>query len=480
LTGHSKAKNEFNLNTGREEIKRLFCTNNKQNTDVDMLSFLRAIVIITGVTLVAGCTHAESYLQRSGSAVSPPPVNIPFEDYVNNTEAQILSVLTEKQTPSHYQHNQGSGYTQAVAAKMRAPFQIPANATTRCTDGDSGANKGFLLVHGLTDSPYLMTGLAASVHNQYPCALIRAIVLPGHSTIPGDTLSSKDMTYQKWQEATAYGVSSFDKMDDIRSVYVLSFSTGAPLLIRHIKEHENDNTKIKGAVFISAAIKAKNKWAFSASFLQHFIDWTDLHNEQDAARYESFSFHAGAEFYELTTVLDKDQYQFTLPLFVAISADDTTVSAEAALNYFCAAKNPIKKLIWYEYADSKEPLSNFAGNIGDCRKDITVRTPKDVVNIPSQYVSFSHTSLSMPPNDDHYGVNGNYKQCKDYYDFDKPESQEFTGCVKAEGDHYIVGEGTKELKAYAKDKGLYWRRGTYNADYDFMVEQIISFLGSLP
>ena len=275
-----------------------------------MLSFLRAIVIILSVSLVAGCTHTESYLQRSDNAVSPPPVNIPFEDYVKNTQAQILSVLTEKQTPSHYQ---GSGYTQAVAAKMRAPFQIPADATTRCTDSDSGAHKGFLLVHDLTDSPYLMTGLAASVQKHYPCALIRAIVLPGHSTIPGDSLSSKDMTYQKWQEATAYGVSSFDNMDDIQSVYVLSFSTGAPLLIRYIKERKNQSTKIKGAVFISAAIKAKNKWAFAASFLQHFMDWTDLHNEQDAARYESFSFHAGAEFYKLTKVLDKDQYQFTLP-----------------------------------------------------------------------------------------------------------------------------------------------------------------------
>ena len=165
---------------------------------------------------------------------------------------------------------------------------------------------------------------------------------------------------------------------------------------------------------------------------------------------------------------------------MAISADDKTVSAEAALNYFCAAKNPIKKLIWYEYADSQEPLSKFAGNIGDCRQDITVRTPKYVRNISSQYLSFSHTSLSMPPNDEHFGVNGNYKQCKDYFDFDNHESREFTGCVNAEGDQFIVGEGTDVFKKYANKNGLYWRRGTYNADYDFMVEQMISFLGSIP
>jgi hypothetical protein len=68
----------------------------------------------------------------------------------------------------------------------------------------------------------------------------------------------------------------------------------------------------------------------------------------------------------------------------------------------------------------------------------------------------------MPSDEEHYGKEGNYKQCN-YY-FNVPESQKFTGCVNASTSEYVIGEETDYLKNFAKENALYWLRGTFNAD----------------
>src|SRR5262245_17733449 len=60
---------------------------------------------------------------------------------------------------------------------------------------------GVLLIHGLFDSPYSMLNLANYFRaNNY---LVRAILLPGHGTVPGDLLR---ISYQEWLRAVEFGI----------------------------------------------------------------------------------------------------------------------------------------------------------------------------------------------------------------------------------------------------------------------------------
>ncbi|BFT30681.1 hypothetical protein D210916BOD24_18570 [Alteromonas sp. D210916BOD_24] len=446
-----------------------------------MVSTLRhtILLVVLFCTISCGSVSDVSYLKKSGYALTPPSdVTIDFDEYVAQNKANIKAAMLNRQDPAVFQGN----YDLEDAVDLRAPYSINIDSAV-CPKGVAGEDKGFLLIHGLTDSPYLMKGLAQSLRKAYPCSIIRAIVLPGHSTIPGDANHSKDwddandhqlMTHKKWLESTNYGIRSFDKEEHVTSLYVLTFSTGAPLLINHVSKYEEP--KLKGAVFISAAVKAKSKAAFLAPVAQYLVPWSVVYPEEDAVRYETFSTHAAAEFYWLTKDLLNDQYRFPLPLFVAISADDNTVSAEAALSYFCAAKTDNKKMIWYQYAKSEEPLDSFKLGRSACRDDIIEREiGKNGFELPSYYKSFSHTALSVPESDPHYGINGAYRQCKNYFMDDKLDL--FTQCKDPKEHNYLIGETTKRF--YNDNKGKLIRRGVYNPDYPFMEKQILSFIDSI-
>ncbi|BBO30074.1 hypothetical protein AltI4_44620 (plasmid) [Alteromonas sp. I4] len=443
-----------------------------------MVSTIRFLIVAAVMFSIISCGSVP-YLEKSGHALIPPAeMDLSFDDYVAHSTAEIRTAMQGRQDPLVFQ----GSYSLDDAVSMRAPYSIPVDSTV-CTGGTGGEDKGFLLIHGLTDSPYLMKGLANSMRKAYPCSTIRAIVLPGHSTIPGDSNHSSDwdgsndsqlMTYKKWLKSTNFGIRSFDNKEHVKSLYVLTFSTGAPLLIQHLSKHKEE--KLKGAVLISAAIKAKSKAAFLAPLAQYIVPWSTVYPEEDAVRYETFSTHAAAEFYWLTRELLEEEYRFKLPLFIAISADDNTVSAQAALRYFCAAETDSKQMLWYQYASSERPLNSYRLASGPCGEDIIAREiGKNGFELPSYYKSFSHTSLSVPESDPHYGKEGAYRQCKDYFKDDKLEK--FEQCKDPDEANYVIGETTERL--YEENKGKRVRRGVYNPDYPYMEQQILEFIESI-
>lgn len=437
-----------------------------------------AAVLFSSVS--CGSVPDTAYLEKSGHALNPPDKQLSFDDYVAQSKADIRAAMQGRLDPKVFQGDYKDKLEKSV--EMRAPYSIDINSAL-CPGVIGGEDKGFLLIHGLTDSPYLMKGLAKSLRKAYSCSTIRAIVLPGHSTIPGDSNHSADwddsndddlMTHDKWLESTKYGIDSFNSLEQVESLYVLTFSTGAPLLINHLSKYKEE--KLKGAVLISAAIKAKSRAAFLAPVAQYVRPWDKVYPEEDAVRYETFSTHAAAEFYWLTKDLLDDEYQFELPLYIVISADDDTVSAEAALKYFCAAKTDNKKMLWYQYGESEDPLDSFKLGRGECGDDIITReVGKDGFILPDYYKSFSHTSLSVPEDDKHYGKDGAYRQCKDY--FEAGDLTKFAKCKDATNTNYVIGEITDKFKKANKGKSI--RRGVYNPDYPFMEKQILEFIESV-
>ena len=429
-----------------------------------------AKVLITALSFalcLAGCSSPSVLLRPTGrsSAVATDP-EPEFSQYVRDQRSLILKALDEISATG--QSAFLGGYSNQEASLMRAPFQIPENDGDVCSESVKGGGKGFLLIHGLTDSPYLMRSTAESLHKAYPCARIRAVLLPGHGTVPGDTLH---MTHEEWLRITDYGVRSFEKDQGVRDVYLVGFSTGTALALRQVKDKRNIG-KVKGLVLLSPALKAKSSLIWLSGLVGTFSDWESIFSERDAARYESFSYNAATEFYKLTKELADGTYKLDIPLLMAVSADDATIDATAARRFFCDATSGTRRaLIWYHSRYTDDKTAPRCADIAEIELNDIARQYNGT---RYRFANMAHIAVPVSPGDRHYGVNGVYRNCKSYEGNGNPA--DFANCQKGSA-KTVFGEnniGTaNEKQALDYD---YWRRGTFNPDYDRLEKSIVCFV----
>lgn len=418
---------------------------------------------------LSACNSTNVLFKPTGKAAFVPENSVEFTKYVDDSRKNIETVLNELRPQSEKSLYLG-GYTNQDAAKMRSPFQRPEVNSNRCDDISKGANKGFLLIHGLTDSPYLMRDISDSLNNGYPCALIRAVLLPGHGTLPGDTLKMKN---QEWERITNYGVNSFKKDKIISDLYLVGFSTGTSLILNYLKGNKVSNgksreDKIKGLVLISAAVKAKSGAAWLAPIVKEVKDWMKTFEEKDAARYESFSMNAAAQFYKLTKNMVNLEYIPNVPVLMAVSADDETIDAIAAREFFCSIKDERRALVWYQSIDPDVNAAIKKRQKLMCKNIVEIKLGD--IEPKFKTVNLSHTALSMSPENPHYGVDGKYHNCKQYND-----TQKFNDCQGDIKKNIYGATNIDGLKDDLKLKYDYLRRGTFNPDYENLEAKILCF-----
>ncbi|NQZ33628.1 MAG: esterase [Oceanospirillaceae bacterium] len=431
---------------------------------MDVSKTLRLISAPLVLMLLTGCLSDKAWMNASGSPASvPKDSSLAFESYVRESLDNIEQVLTKVRVTGSESPYVG-GYSISDTAKMRGPFQIPEQLANLCQDKVKGAGKGFLLIHGLTDSPYLLRNMADSLAAAYPCSLIRAVLLPGHGTVVGDTL---DMKYQDWMKITEYGVQSFQRLQSIDQLYLVGFSTGTALAIKHLKEGLSSD-KIKGLVLLSTAVKASSDFAWLTSYLKVFKSWLSEHKERDAARYSSFSTNAGSQFYQLTKGMVDKKYQVDIPVFMAVSADDATINASAARDFYCNYVNHKRKVMFWYLGFEKQPLAQCSGIVQIEKADIK----QQYDGVDYRFANHAHTGISIDPGDKHYGVSGVYRDCK-AYETSASDSQ-WASCMQ-DTDNRVFGEKNIASMSDVLGGGM-WRRGTFNKDYQQLVQGVICFV----
>ena len=383
-----------------------------------------------------------------------PSAGMGFADYVQRSHVRLREVLSQ----AYFRNSTapfGPGIDVDAVVDARGPYEWRPAADCR---GD-GQGMGFLLIHGLTDSPYLLRDVAASLRAAYPCALLRGVLLPGHGTVPADTL---DMRHEDWLSITDYGVNSF--RGEVEALYMVGFSTGTSLSVRYADAHRDDSL-IRGLIMLSPAIEAKSAVAFLSPYVRWFRNWLSQGPEDDFARYTSFSMNAGAEFYLLTRNLSREDFvPLSVPVFMAGSGDDATVNMESAREFFCAKTPPGRRqMLWYRSATTGSDPAAYCDGL----QVLSAEAPQYRV------VSFSHTSLSMSPDNPHYGVAGDYPVCDSY----RRDPAVFAQCVHDDA-QTVYGE--RGLGENGRLDGKLVRRGTFNPGYTAMMAQILRFIGSNP
>ncbi len=318
-----------------------------------------------------------------------------------------------------------------------SPFELwPDNH-----DKNTPIDNGILLVHGLLDSPYGLRDIAQ--HFQQRGYLVRAILLPGHGTVPGDLLK---VCVDDWLQAVEYGIRSFAGI--AKHTYIFGFSGGASLALYHALQ----GAAIKGLFLIAPSIKLRAKSVGMAKFLKltGYIKpeyrWFIRAEEQDYSKYESIPYNLAHQAHRLTQVIQqqiKRAFLYT-PVYMAISADDETISATAAEKFFKKALTPHKHLLIYskEKKHSTDPDTEYRNS---CHPEAGI-------------VDYSHVCIQISPDNPHYGIDGDY-QIEPLYKGKKKINSMVRGAVSK-----------ANIRKYATT------RLSYNPDFNYFLQSVDDFL----
>jgi esterase/lipase len=408
------------------------------------LTFQRTVIGFILATLLAGagaCTPMPARLTPSGlNSGFVFDSTQPYSSYIEHYRQIILAARTDLDNPDR---------EATLAANL--PFELKPDQSVFPLAADGRYHKGIILVHGLSDSPYLMKALAE--HFQSRGFLVRAILLPGHGTRPGDLTKVKE---EDWRRALAYAAQATNLQ--VEHLYLAGFSTGGALAVEYALVHPDS---LAALFLFSPCLQVKSSGARWAGLVGLFRTWLDTNNDRDYAKYESFPFNAAVQIIALTDRIRKSTELhpggLALPIFTALSWEDETVDSAFTVDFFQKRlSNPANRLLLYS-GERTPPV------FPDPR--ITVVSSF----LPGRKIlDLSHLALTLPAEDPHYGSAGDYRNCLHY----PAASVEFADC--AAGRAKWLGERTA-----ANLKNGLLQRLTWNPRYTLQNDELDHFIFAL-
>ncbi|MGJ8693079.1 MAG: alpha/beta hydrolase [Thalassotalea sp.] len=358
---------------------------------------------------------------------------------------------------------QKSDLSATKVKQLVAPFELKQAPKSAQSDIPT---KAMVLIHGLTDSPFLFHDLADFFYQQG--FTVRTLLLPGHGTAPSDLL---DVSYQDWQQAADYIIDR--TLLDFDQVYLGGFSTGGALIFNHLMQQKTVNSKIKGMLMWSPASKAKSELAWLAGYIDYlpFVDWVDKDADIDFAKYESFPFNAGAQVHKLMSKIIGDDARdankaHNIPLFVVASEHDQTIDTASTLQlinfWHSGGNNAAKSTTLMYFGDVVKARKKLNKNIAVLAPDCLESECQKIANI-------AHTATTNSPDNPHYGQAGKYQNCGHYL----TELADYRQCKM--GEQNVKGEITEQNLALHKPL----QRLTYNPYYQEMLTAIENFIADV-
>ncbi len=167
----------------------------------------------------------------------------------------------------------------------------------------------FLMVHGLSDSPYSVRSFALELHRRgYGVVALR---LPGHGTIPG---ALDEVDWRDWTAAVRLAAETITTRHPDLPFYYLGYSTGAPLglhwALSRLEEGASGDALPRRMFFLSPALGISPLARFAnlqrvISHLSFFRKsrWTAVHPEFDPVKYQSFTKNGARQLATLLAVV---------------------------------------------------------------------------------------------------------------------------------------------------------------------------------
>lgn len=388
--------------------------------------------------MTANMVMKKSIFQKSGLNSHFSGEYSSFRDYVNQMRDIVAATrldLTDDRAEKIIDAN--------------SPFEWLPKSVTPSNEKNHTLSRGILLVHGLFDSPSTLLSVASYFHQHD--FLVRAILLPGHGTKPGDLI---DVSYHEWIKATHFGIQSF--ANQVKELYLCGFSTGGALVIH--QSLANTITNLAGLIVFAPAIKLLTPIAILSNLdnLMHQtvggIKWMTRSATPDYAKYISFTLNSAHQVHLLTSEISHltKRQPLNAPILLVATEDDEVLSVKGMLSFFERYSHEHSQFILY---------GNSAVTYQDKRiKRIAAQYPEKGI------LNFSHMCLPIAPDHPHYGERGDYHDIL-YHEEESREKPKLTG------EAFFLGALTR-----TNIRKHFVRRLTYNPDFPNLLSRINTFI----
>ena len=456
-------------------------------------SILRFLFASMLPVLLAACQEG-----GAGKASRFAPTNLPpvmptgdFTAYIDGARSHAMAVNQAAGTPISEEE---------VAAV--GPFELRPAPKNRDCRGNAEAkyDRGVLLIHGLNDTPFSMWDLGHRFAKD--CYLVRAILLPGHGTVPGDLLN---VGIEAWREAVTKAVWGF--RGEVDRLVIAGFDLGANLALDAALDlNMPTEVELNGIVMLAPAFRYDPPdFAPAAVGPGGAALWGQVFEKHSSFRYHSIAKPSVAATNRLGGELFERTAPRHLPLFMVLSAEDAVADADAARDWFCGQSVMPRHLLWYSrYPDAPFPECRCTVRQRHSRNDrsevcVSVRSSSCVTSprtegrdrpLPTAetcsrnpyetknsdpggaILDLAHIALLAAAENPRYGATAEIYDCLHYsFESETPEGRLCAGLSNGDGYRYLrYGEMSDgNLGNYVL------RRLTYNPDFDHMAERMIDF-----
>ncbi len=305
-----------------------------------------------------------------------------------------------------------------------------------------------ILVHGLSDTAFAMQDLAK--HLASTCFIVRTVLLPGHGTRAGDLLI---VDHHDWLKSIRYLTMQAAAEHD--NVVLGGFSLGAALTLTIANEKDSP---VKSVIGISPAYSiSASRLARLSPLLDWAIPWLSKSPPDDFARYGAAPSRSVSEtvsaIRHMKSVLGNTE-QVKLPWLLIQSMDDAVVQPEANIAFHKNFAKHVNSPIVNFYSD---PIAGVQD-----KQLIWIRAEDAELRVKG----LSHVSVHVSPENSHYGVNGDYRNCGLR---GRRSAEDVERCENADDVAY-------GLWNQLRSNNEIWAISTFNPKFDAFTDQIDQFL----
>lgn len=333
------------------------------------------------VATTAACATSTQLYSPGPSTLKAEPVT-GFDRYVESVRAYVDTNLVPVE-----------GFDREQQVQWNLPYRMMPAAN--CSAGDS---TGLLLVHGLSDSPYVFRDLARYLADH--CIEVRTLLLQGHGTRPGDMVTADAET---WREQVSQHFIALS--DDVDRAFIGGFSLGGALATDYALS--DAGPRPAGLVAIAPAwqLNGLRGYLWMAPIADLFGDFVEKEPELNPVKYESFSFNAGSQIGDVISAAQSRMQQhdtLDLPLFLAATEADSVINLDYLVTQFRERFINTGNAMMI-FRDARQPWP-------ETRSDERIVFRNSYLP-EANILEFSHQSLLIAPDNELYGLGAPLQRC---------------------------------------------------------------------
>jgi len=329
----------------------------------------------------AACATSTQLYSPGPSSLGAEPVT-DFDRYVESVRAYVDTNLIPVE-----------GFEREQQVLWNLPYRIAPAAS--CS---SGERTGLLLVHGLSDSPFVFRDLARSLADH--CVEVRTLLLQGHGTRPGDMVpASADV----WREQVRNHFLALSQ--DVDRAFIGGFSLGGGLATDYALADTGPRPAGLIAVAPAWQLNGLRDYLWLAPIADVFGDFVEKEPELNPVKYESFSFNAGSQIGDVISAAQSRMIQREnqdIPLFLAATEADSVINLDYLVTQFRERfSNPGNAMMVFR--DTRQPWP-------DAQADGRITFLNSYLP-DANILEFSHQSLLIAPDNELYGLGAPLQRC---------------------------------------------------------------------